>query len=81
MPTALLNRIEVYCLLILNVWFLVYNPMFAVYIKVSLHTVYTYTHAHTFIHVHVSGVLNWRYDAIHGARECQRASIFFPAPL
>ena len=28
-----------------------------------------------------SGVLNWRYDAIHGARECQRASIFFPAPL
>ena len=28
-----------------------------------------------------TGVLNWRYDAIHGARECQRASIFFPAPL
>ena len=26
-------------------------------------------------------MLNWRYDAIHGARECQRASIFFPAPL
>ena len=29
----------------------------------------------------LTGVLNWRYDAIHGARECQRASIFFPAPL
>ena len=28
-----------------------------------------------------TGVLNWRYDAIHGARECQRASIFFLAPL
>ena len=28
-----------------------------------------------------AGVLNWRYDAIHGARECQRASIFFLAPL
>ena len=28
-----------------------------------------------------TGVLNWRYDAIHSATECQRASIFFPAPL
>ena len=27
-----------------------------------------------------AGVLNWRYGAIHGARECQRAPIFFPAP-
>ena len=32
-------------------------------------------------YIHITGVLNWRYDTIHGARECQRVSIFFPAPL
>ena len=37
--------------------------------------------SHAVFHRPVAGVLNWRYDAIHGARECQRASIFFPAPL
>ena len=41
-----------------------------IYITQLLQNNYVYT-----------GVLNWRYDAIHGARECQRASIFFPAPL
>ena len=33
-----------------------------------------------FPHTTYPGVLNWRYGAIHGARECQRAPIFFPAP-
>ena len=53
---------------------------FILYCECPLGLAYYYYY-YVIVVVPCAGVLNWRYDAIHGARECQRASIFFLAPL